>query len=38
MALQVTLADGTFGAVVPGGAPTRPQAKKQPPGGQGDLF
>lgn len=39
MALQVTLADGSFGAVVPGGATPRPAARKATaPGGQGDLF
>ncbi|WP_332686040.1 exodeoxyribonuclease VII large subunit [Bosea sp. (in: a-proteobacteria)] len=40
MALQVTLADGSFGAVVPGGSvmPRPPGRKPAPPGGQGDLF
>lgn len=41
LALQVTLADGGFRAVVPGGssAPVRAPARKPSPGGgQGDLF
>jgi exodeoxyribonuclease VII large subunit len=39
MTLQVTLADGSFGAVVPGGATPRPAPRKAvAPGGQGDLF
>jgi exodeoxyribonuclease VII large subunit len=39
MTLQVTLADGSFGAVVPGGAPPRPAPRKSATsGGQGDLF
>jgi len=43
LALQVTLADGSFGAIVPGGA-SSPQAPRQPArksaggSGQGDLF
>lgn len=43
LALQVTLADGSFGAVVPGGT-SPPQAPRQPArkavggSGQGDLF
>ncbi len=39
LSLQITLADGSFGAVVPGGAPARqPARKSSPTGGQGDLF
>lgn len=43
LALQVTLADGSFGAVVPGGASAPPaprQPGRKPAGGagQGDLF
>lgn len=39
MTLQVTLADGSFGAVVPGSATPRPAPRKgAASGGQGDLF
>lgn len=39
LSLQITLADGSFGAVVPGGAAARQPARKPPStGGQGDLF
>lgn len=39
LSLQITLADGSFGAVVPGGAAVRqPARKSSPTGGQGDLF
>ncbi|MCV9939581.1 exodeoxyribonuclease VII large subunit [Boseaceae bacterium BT-24-1] len=40
LALQVTLADGSFGAVVPGGASAPRQPGRKPAGGagQGDLF